>query len=345
MSILIPSIEERPHFPLIHPNPYLKAHHLALLPGCPIVGVFGEPRKVCALRDGVLSSKEPTTMSKTIRDGRTLHTDLNKLPRKTLTSVFEFSEEQASRMMKVRKMLPFHEDIGRTTPDHSARKLWELIGKPYRQFNRWIEYNVKPMMAPETSIQNCAEDFSGQIVKVYKQTKGRHKTDYLLSRDVASDLAMLARTSEGAEVRSYYRDMEECNLKLERYRPIRKDQLTEIDRQLYHAAVSLKGHKLFAEDTRKFITTMVAEVISGMSAREWRESLQKVPGAKGKGIRDVLTGDDIHIYRDAYKFAASLFITGMTDKDDIKSMVHQMHGGSVDPSYYFLPTLDHTEAA
>lgn len=283
-------------------------------------------------------------MSKTIRDGRTLQTDLNKLPKKTLTAVFEFTEEQASRMMKVRQILPFHEDIGRTTPDHSARKLWELIGKPYGRFNRWIEYNVKPMMALETSIQNCAEDFSGQIVKVYEQTKGRHKTDYLLSRDVASDLAMLARTSEGAEVRAYYRDMEECNLKLERYRPIRKDQLIEIDRQVYHAAISLKGSELFAKRTRRFMTSMVAEVISGMRAREWREALQEVPGAKGKGIRDILTGHDIQSYRDAYKFAASLFITGTTDRDQIESVVHQLYGGSVDPSKYILPA-NRAEAA
>jgi len=285
-------------------------------------------------------------MSKPIRDGHTIQTDLNKLPKKTLTSVFEFDEEQASRMMKVRQILPFHEDIGRTTPDHSARKLWELIGKPYGRFRRWAEdYIIHEMEKQETSARNGAKDFSSQIVKVYEQTKGRYKVDYLLSRDLASDLAMLARTSEGAEVRAYYRDMEECNLKLERYRPIRKDQLTEIDRQVYHAAVSLKGSKLFAEETRKFMTSMVAEVISGMRAREWREALQEVPGAKGKGIRDILTGQDIQSYRDAYKFAASLFITGTTDRDQIESVVHQLHGGSVDPSKYILPAMNRAEAA
>lgn len=285
-------------------------------------------------------------MSKTIRDGRTLQTDLNKLPKKTLTSAFEFNEEHASRMMKVRQILPFHEDIGRTTPDHSARKLWELIGKPYGRFRRWAEdYIIHEMDKQETSARNGAKDFSSQIVKVYEQTKGRYKVDYLLSRDLASDLAMLARTSEGAEVRAYYRDMEECNLKLERYRPIRKDQLTEIDRQVYHAAVSLKGSKLFAEETRKFMTSMVAEVISGMRAREWREALNEIPGAKGKGIRDILTGQDIQSYRDAYKFAASLFITGTTDRDQIESVVHQLHGGSVDPFKYILPAINRAEAA
>lgn len=285
-------------------------------------------------------------MSKTIRDGRTIQTELNRLPRKTLTSVFDFTEEQASRMMKVRKMLPFHEDIGRTTPDHSARKLWELIGKPYGQFNKWAEdYIIPEMVDKGTSGVKPPKDFSSQIVKVYHQTKGRHKTDYLLSRDVASDLAMLARTSEGAEVRAYYRDMEECNLKLARYRPIRKDQLTEIDRQIYRAAISISGSKQFAEETRKFMASMVADVISGMSACQWRESLQEVPGAKGKGIRDVLTGDDIQIYRDAYKFAASLFITGMTDRDEIKSMVHQMHGGSIHASDYIISALDQAAAA
>lgn len=284
-------------------------------------------------------------MSKPIRDGRTLQTDLNKLPKKTLTAVFEFTEEQASRMMKVRQILPFHEDIGRTTPDHSARKLWELIGKPYGQFNKWAEDYITPeMVKSDTSGGKPPKDFSGQIVKVYEQTKGRHKTDYLLSRDVASDLAMLARTSEGAEVRAYYRDMEECNFKLERYRPIRKDQLTEIDRQVYHAAVSTTGSKLFAEETKRYMTSMVAEVISGMRAREWREALQEVPGAKGKGIRDILTGDDIQSYRDAYKFAASLFITGTTDRDQIESVVHQLYAGSVDPSKYILPT-NRAEAA
>lgn len=276
-------------------------------------------------------------------DGRSIQTDLNKLPRKTLTSVFGFTEEQAGRMMKVRNMLPFHEDIGRTTPDHSARKLWELIGKPYGRFNAWAEDYIKPMLDPETFTGKAAKDFTGdfsaQVVRIYEETKGRHKVDYLLSRDVASDLAMLARTPEGADVRAYYRDMEECNLKLEHYRPIRKDQLTKIDREVYHAAVSLTGSKLFAEETRKFLPSMVAEVISGMSASEWREALQQVPGAKGKGIRDVLDGTDIQTYRDAYLFASSLFRTGMTDRDQIESLVRQMYSGSIDPSMYSLPSL------
>ncbi|RAH36512.1 antA/AntB antirepressor family protein [Halomonas sp. SL1] len=284
-------------------------------------------------------------MTKTTRNGRSIVTDINHVPKKTLTSVLGFADEQAKRMMKARRVLPIVED--RQEPQIDARKLWEKIGKPHKQFNKWADHYINPLMAPdnfgEKSPKTCADEIEHFSEHTGKQ--GRPKTNYLLSRDVAAHLAMQANTAEGHDIRCYFLDMEDCVLRMERYRPIRTEHLTEIDNSVYHRIVSETGSTVYAQDAERFLKGMVAEAVSGMSASEWREALNEIPGARGKGIRDVLDGDDLRVYRDALQFAASLLHSGATDRDQIESMVRSVHADKVHPDKYLHGSDHHQEAA
>ncbi|MWJ28600.1 hypothetical protein GPM19_10345 [Halomonas sp. ZH2S] len=271
---------------------------------------------------------------KTLRDGRSIIIDINHAPRKTLVSALEFTEEQADRMLKVRRVLPLVED--RQAPQVNARKLWERIGKPHREFRKWAEDYIKPMMAQETFALKSPKDFSTEIVQFYEQTKGRPKINYQVSRDFAAHLAMQARTLEGYEIRQYFLDMEECVLRMERYRPIRTEHLTEIDKSVYHSVISKTGSKLFAHDTERFLKGMVTEVVTGLPSSEWREALNKIAGTKGKGIRDVLNRDDLKVYRDALQFASSLIQSGITDRKQIQDMICTVHANKINPDRYLI---------
>ncbi|EWH02531.1 antA/AntB antirepressor family protein [Halomonas sp. BC04] len=266
------------------------------------------------------------------RNGRSIVTDINRLQRKTLTSALGFTEVQADRMMKVRRVLPLVDD--RQKPCIDARKLWEKIGQPHGRFRDWAEDSIKPMMCPETFAGKSAKGYSDEITPFYEQTKGRPKTNYQLSRDVAAHVAMSARTREGHEIRQYFLDMEEAITRLERYQPIRTEHLTQIDNSVYHLAVSETGSKMHAQETERFLKGMVAEIVSGIRASEWRVALNEIPGAKGKGIRDVLDADDLKVYRDALQFAASLLQAGVTCREQIQSMVMRVHGGKINPAKY-----------
>jgi anti-repressor protein len=270
----------------------------------------------------------------TVRDGRSIQTDLNKIPKKTLTSALEFTEEQANRMMRTRRVLPLVEN--RQEPQIDARKLWEKIGKPHGRFRDYAEDYIKPMIGHMNFAGKGAKTISGEIESFYEATgkKGRPKTNYLLSRDVATHLAMQARTPEGRDIRQYFIDMEQVVVLVERYRPIRTHHLIEIDNSLYHHAVSLSGSKSYAQETERFFKGMAAEVISGLSASEWREALKDVHGAKGKGIRDVLDQNDLKLYLDALRFAAQLFQSGITDRGTIESMVRKVHADNINPEKY-----------
>ncbi|MCD6005076.1 antA/AntB antirepressor family protein [Halomonas sp. IOP_6] len=279
--------------------------------------------------------------NKLTRTGRSIKVDINKLPKKTLTSSLGFNQDTASRLMRVRRMLPIVEESDRQEPQIDARKLWEKIGKPHGRFNDWAEHYIKPMMDQKNFTEKSVKTFSDEIAPFYEVTgkRGRPRADYRLSRDVAAQLAMQANTAEGCDIRQYFLDMEECVLRLERYRPIRIEHLNRIDKQIFHSAVSLAGSKSFAEETERFMKGMVAEVISGMSGSEWREALNEIPGAKGKGIRDVLDAGDIEIYRDALKSAAFLFQVGITDREQIKDKVRQVFAEKVDPGKYLSEDL------
>ncbi|RZT89424.1 anti-repressor protein [Azospira oryzae] len=272
-------------------------------------------------------------MSKSKRTGKSLAFTPNNCPKAELVTL-GFTEEQAQRMMNTRRVLPIVEN--RKAPCMDARKLWERIGKPHGRFNMWVDHNIKPLLGNDNG-------FAEISAKVTKGGTGRPRTDYTLSRDIAAHLAMMANTPEGRDVRDYFLDMEDLALRLAKHLPVRVATLVSTDNELTHhcikkAAEAAKQGNIrrdltfvVANDWEKSIKSLVCEVLTGYPAGHWREAL-----GGNRGIRDVLTTDDLVLYSRCYDVAASLFCAGYTDRKVLKDSLFPTFGHRINPADYGL---------
>lgn len=149
-----------------------------------------------------------TAASKSHRTGRSLMTTPQACPKATMLTL-GLSEESAERVAACRRVLPYVQD--HEMPCLDARKLWERIGKPWGKFASWCEHEQRTFSVFMEK---------GQIEKREIPTKGRPRIDYMISRDCAAHLAMLAGTAEGDRIRAYFLDMEALVLKLASYMSI-----------------------------------------------------------------------------------------------------------------------------
>ncbi|RAH38307.1 antA/AntB antirepressor family protein [Halomonas sp. SL1] len=288
-------------------------------------------------------------MTKTTRNGRSIVTDINHAPKKTLTSVLGFTDEQAKRMMKARRVLPIVED--RQEPQIDARKLWEKIGKPHKQFNKWADHYINPLMAPDYFGEKSPKICADEIEHFYEHTgkQGRPKTNYLLSRDVAAHLAMQANTAEGHDIRCYFLDMEDGILRLSKHQPERVRSLVQLDNAITHYFRSKAGRMArdekiskgdifsVATDNEKLLKRLVCEVLTGHRPSDWREHWKR-------GIRDVLDVDDLVLYVRCYDMAFTLIKAGKTYKGDLLGILEPTFGGAIDPDKYGLSAPDNEAA-
>ena len=60
--------------------------------------------------------------------------DLNHAPRFDLVHRLGFTEEQADRMIRTRRVIPYLEEVEARLPSIDAERLWSRIGKPYKRF-------------------------------------------------------------------------------------------------------------------------------------------------------------------------------------------------------------------
>lgn len=267
-----------------------------------------------------------TIASKPRRTGRSLMTTPQACPKATMLTL-GLSEGAAERIAACRRVLPYVEESER--PYFDARKLWERIGKPWGKFASWCEHEQRTFSAFMEK---------GQVEKRETPTKGRPRIDYLISRDCAAHLAMLAGTAEGNLIRSYFLDMEALALKLAAYMPTRAKSIITIDNEVTHTArvragrlakdgmVSKSEVSLIATDMECNLKTITCEVVTGYSAGAFAEQF-------GGRVRDVLVPDDLDIYARAYDVAAALFRAGASS-EQIKNTLRVSFGGRVDTGKY-----------
>lgn len=275
--------------------------------------------------------------TRTKRSGRSFNHTADKCPKTTMLTL-GFTEEQAKRMMGVRRLLPYVED--RKAPCIDARKLWEKIGKPHGQFNKWIERGVAELL--DEFAQNS------EVAIRHVSTKGRPRTDYTLSRDCAVHLAMMARTPEGKEVRSYFLDMEELSIKLLAHNPLRCSELAAIDNRVTHLTTIRAGEKAKsgelprawvrqeAIETERRLKGLVCKILTGLKPSEWKAKV-------GKPIRDSLITEDLSQYNRAYESASAMYAGGMT-LGAIEQTLMIPYGNAIVVDEY-LQKLNETEVA
>lgn len=265
----------------------------------------------------------------TKRTGASLRHHINDAPTALMVTL-GFTDEQAHRMVRTRRVLPLLEDT--KAPQLDARKLWDRIGRPHGQFNKWAEAYIKPLLGR-------AEPFGEISPKVVPSAGGRPRTDYLLSRDLAAHVAMMARTPEGADIRAYFLDMERLALRLSEHMGIRVTAIVSTDNKVTHTltkrvAEAVKAGKLpqapvkvVAMDRERLLKSTVCEVLTGHSTSYWRETF-------GKGVRDVLDTHDALLYSNCYETAWALIEGGTGSKTKLTAILQAAYGGKVSPSKY-----------
>lgn len=253
--------------------------------------------------------------TKTKRTGISLRHTVADCPRSVYVTL-GFTEEQASRMMAVRRILPIVEN--RREPIIDARKLWEAIGRPESKFADWISRSAGELFR--------RFEKKSEVSQHVTRTKGRPRIDYLVSRDLAAQLAMMANTDEGQMVREYFLDMEEAIIRLARHQPIRANLLVQVDNELTYATrkqagIAAKEGLLSKQSVptvslanEKRIKSLVCRILTGHSASEWK-------GTVGRSIRNSLNTSDLELYSRCYDMAVSLFRAGCTKDEVIQSML------------------------
>ena len=242
-----------------------------------------------------------TNTSKTARNGRSLGTSLMTVSAKDMHRICSdkgITFEEAQNAVKVRQWLPYEEDP--KEPAIDAEVLWRRIGKPHKQFRKWAEYHIKPMLERPNQ--------AAEISPSFQTVRGGTKQGYLLSRDVAAKLAMQANTEEGNAVREYFLLMERIVIAIAVYAQTRASTLMELDKELtgmLHevapSGLDKWSHSDWVINNEARFKSKVVEVVSGIKAGAWREA-----HGSHKGIRDVLNLHDLNIYGEAYRAALTL---------------------------------------
>lgn len=260
------------------------------------------------------------------RDGRSVTFTPNNVPTSALIAM-GFAEEAAQLMLAARRVLPIVEDP--TIPQIDARKLWERIGKPHKQFNKWADHYIKPRKSSdevlEKKVQKLPEGSRG----------GRPRKDYTLSRSFAADLAMQANTEEGAQIRRYFRLMEYVVVRLTDRNALRGQRLVELDNAIYHQAVKINAEKGLRGSTLKAIAkeeevrlkSRITLILTGFKPRYWTKIF-------GRGLRDILSGKDMATYEAAYSMAHALLTAGKAEDEDLAALIGPAFKGKIDMRPY-----------
>ncbi|MEJ8809430.1 antA/AntB antirepressor family protein [Variovorax ureilyticus] len=271
-----------------------------------------------------------------VRDGRSLISTINTVPTSTMLTL-GLTPSQAERIIRVRRVLPLVED--RRAPCLDARKLWERIGKPHRRFRDWAAAYIKPLLA--------AGELSAEISALTVPARGTPRTDYMLSRYVAAQLAMMANTREGADIRDYFLDMEDLAQRLAVHLGVRVTAIVETDREVTHmmrrrAGDDAKAGRIpkaavrpKATEREKRLKDTVCFVLTGHRAGWWRETF-------GRGVRDVLDTADAALYAKCYESALAAIGSGLVNNQDVLvRFLTPTYGGKVAPGKYQTRTPAH----
>lgn len=270
-------------------------------------------------------NQKTETMTK--RTGASLLQTINDATTSTILTL-GFKPEQAARMLRVRRVLPLLEDT--KTPQIDARKLWERIGKPQGRFRDWAANYVKPLLE--------RPELSAEISALTVKARGTPRIDYLLSRDVAAQLAMQARTPEGEEIRVYFLDMERLALRLSEHMGIRVAAIVGTDNKVTHTLTRRTAEhvklgkvdgpvRVVSIERERLLKSTICEVLTGHSTSYWRETF-------GKGIRDMLNPEDLLQYSKCYETAWALINAGEGNKAKLVAILTPSYGGLIDPAKY-----------
>ncbi len=155
----------------------------------------------------------------------------------------------------------------------NARELWEAI-ESKQEFANWIKDRIEKYGFTES------EDYL--IILSNNNERGRPKQEYILTLDVAKEIAMVENNDKGRMIRRYfieaekrYRELKLIRARSKAERRLFTDIIKEILPETEHKAWMYKN-----------FTDLIYKHVTGYSAKRLREMYDKPPGFN---VRDLLT--------------------------------------------------------
>lgn len=136
--------------------------------------------------------------------------------KRELREKLNFTDEEAKVVMDYQKKLP----ILLGTNDVDARALWEQLGQPQGQFNKWVDRKVIAKGFEENKDFSKVDNF----VHVENSNLKRPQADYTLTIDTAKNVAMMENTDIGRLVRKYFIKVEKALKDYEQWEMIRNPE-------------------------------------------------------------------------------------------------------------------------
>lgn len=169
----------------------------------------------------------------------------------------------------------------------SAKALHEALGKPHGEFKDWTRRVIKPFIVDEESSYLEVFTESGrqklvtfedlQVADLPHEKKKRENVgkqrDVFLRIDDAQDLAMLTRTSEGAEVRKYFRTVNRVFEKCMAHKGMREtlESMSKAVAQAAGLSALIQGGKfdvIAAGNAKKRFNRLVKEIAGSRNASD-----------------------------------------------------------------------------
>ncbi|MCT4542913.1 MAG: antA/AntB antirepressor family protein [Vallitalea sp.] len=134
--------------------------------------------------------------------------------KKELIEKLNFTDQEAKVVMDYQKKLPIL--IG--SNDVDARLLWEQLGQPQGEFNKWAKRKIIDKGFAEN------QDFFSFDKIVEREIGATIRTEYTLTMDTAKNVSMMENTDMGRLIRKYFIKMEKALKDYEQWEMIRNPE-------------------------------------------------------------------------------------------------------------------------
>lgn len=255
------------------------------------------------------------------RDGRSVTHTPSDAPRKALLAS-GLSEYHADLLMKYRRPFPPTPDV--YAPVHSARKLWERVGKPHGRFRDWADQAIAPLI-PSAEISALS----------IPSKRGSPTKDYLLSSHIAEIILAKVNNAEGRELIEFMWAASRAFVTIGARNDVRGASLIELTSrirgrriaQCIDAGLSTDEAKAAADAFNIRMIVVVTEILTGHAPSHWLDVF-------GDRIRDVLNTADMTRYTDAFKLIEAIVTVGTTSEEAIVAVLEPTYWLKIDMTKY-----------
>ncbi|NBK99472.1 MAG: phage antirepressor Ant [Erysipelotrichia bacterium] len=204
----------------------------------------------------------------------------------------------------------------------NARELWERL-ESKQDFSTWIKARIEKFDFVE------GEDY----IRLHKKMEANNATlvDYIITIDMAKELAMVENNEKGKEVRKYFIEVEK-----KANRPLTFEEMSKQTIMLADKRIKELEFKIQQDTPKVSYAEAVVGTINPISLREWISSLKSDEGLK-VGEREVISfleekylyrdkGDNLRAYAAYAKYFTLIPITKATPKGNREYMQLKVTG-------------------